>query len=100
MITTQDHFIQKKVVLYRCHFLADIVKAPKPHIRLLCNRRIEIELSIGIQQLRIGSHVTLLTTEGVVGLVFRPVMKGIYTHAHPMKKLNASALNFVKCITV
>ena len=38
--------------------------------------------------------------EGVTALVLCPVMEGIYTHTHPMEKLDISALDFAKGITI
>lgn len=76
------------------------MKTAKPNVRLLRNRRVEIELPILIKEFRVGPHVTALTTEHVASLVLGLVMEGINAHSHPLEERDFTTLNFTQRVAV
>jgi hypothetical protein len=99
-IASQYHLIEKEVILDWCHLTAHIMKPTKPHIRLLCNRGIEVIFAVFIEQFRVGLHAAALLAKLITGLVFRRVVEGVHTHPNPLEELHFPALNLAQSIAV
>lgn len=85
LVTQMNHLVKKEIILDWQHLTTYSVVSSKPHIDLLCNRRIEKPFTVGTHKLWVVGRVAVLLAKCVCAFMFIQKMPNVDTHPNVCK---------------